>query len=57
MKPPAIYLACPVCGETLAVELAVTVTGTKGGPTTATIEVTPDLADVWAHAWTHDPPA
>lgn len=58
-KPPIAYVECPdeTCTETLAVPVEVTFEespGCKGDEIIYMVRVNPDLADLWAHAWTHN---
>lgn len=44
-------LQCPVCREVVEVPVRISIIdGT-------TLEFDPDVADLWAHAWTHQGPA
>ena len=45
---PSTAVACPACGEVIDVPIRVTIHDGQF------IKCDPDLADVWAHSWTHD---
>lgn len=49
-RSPTTTLGCPECGEAIAVPITVTLAMGADGQL---LDCTPDLTDVWAHAWTH----
>ena len=49
--PMKVEIACPVCEEPLPVPIAVTMEWVADNQ--QQMVSTPDLTDVWAHAWTH----
>ena len=51
MKPKSLHIECPECHDVIPVPLAMTVGEVVDG--SVTINVEPDMADLWAHAWTH----
>lgn len=46
-----VRLACPVCGETSPASVSAVI---EGEPGSEHLVCTPDMSDVWAHAWTHE---
>lgn len=51
MKPKALHIECPECGEVIPVPLTMRMGEVVDG--SVTINVESDTADLWAHAWTH----
>lgn len=51
MKIEPLQIECPECHEVIAVPLDLRI----GQPVEGNlpVEVEPDMADLWAHAWTH----
>ena len=49
--PMQVEIACPFCEEPLPVPIAVTMEWVADNQ--QQMICTPDLTDVWAHAWTH----
>lgn len=47
-----LHVACPECGETIAVPITARLSAPGEDGQFVTCE--PDLTDVWAHAWTHE---
>lgn len=47
---PTYYVECPDCEEVIAIPIVVELHGGHGGQT---MTCEPDLADLWAHSWTH----
>ncbi len=47
----AIHVECPECGD--IIEIGVTITTADPVNGNLRIEAEPDMADVWAHSWTH----
>lgn len=46
---------CPECGQHITIPITGQLATGTDGVQYLTLE--PDMADLWAHAWTHDPQA
>ena len=45
-----VAVICPECHQQVPVPITVRIEGTDHQPT---VVATPDMTDLWAHAWTH----
>ena len=45
-----VHVECPECEEVIAIP----VTATISTGDTQVLNLEPDMADLWAHAWTHN---
>ena len=48
---PLLQVECPECHEVIPVPLVLHIGDLVDGD--LPVEVEPDMADLWAHAWTH----
>ena len=48
---PRLQVECPECGQVIPVPLVLLIGDPVDGD--VPVEVEPDTADLWAHAWTH----
>lgn len=51
---PTAYVECPDCSQAIPVPIEVRIDVDEDG--TQVIFTEPNLADLWAHAWTHTTP-
>lgn len=51
VKLDGLAVACPDCGQRVDIPVTVELSGPWEK---MSLELTPDLADVWAHSWTHE---
>lgn len=49
-----VLIECPECGQQIGVPVKAHIRPTPGGQ--QELVLTPDMADLWAHSWTHMPP-
>lgn len=52
MKPRPVFWTCPECAEKIAVASHVS-TKVSHARATVALEIVPDIADAWAHVWSH----
>jgi hypothetical protein len=51
VKVPPLQIECPECAEVIPVPLIMQASTVVDGSLSVNVE--PDMADLWAHAWTH----
>jgi hypothetical protein len=52
MQAGHVHVACPACDTIVPVPVHCNIAETTAS--TAELICTPDMADLWAHVWTHD---
>lgn len=55
MAAATAYAECPECGQTVPIGIDMRIETDDEG--TQILVTEPDLADLWAHAWIHNPRA